>query len=259
MATHMEQDHSAAPVLVNRADGVLHLTLNRPDRLNALDAESVERCRDALISVEDDHSVGAVVISGAGRAFCAGRDVETLHDVPDRRPMNPADRAAARRHEHDRLVNGFSVVTLLRALRVPCVAALHGAVAGAGLGIALACDLRVVATNTTLVSAYGRIWLLPRVLGDSVAKKMLLTGHRPSVATLDTLGFASAVVAPEDVTEEALRQAATLAAGPRIAHRHMKALMHEDGLLEHLVKEAEATMECQESDAHRTALERFIG
>ena len=190
----MVQDASTSAVLMTHADGVLHIELNRPERLNALDAESVERIRDGLIAVGDEPSVGAVVISGRGRAFCAGRDLRTLHAIPDRRSMSVQDRAAARRDEHDRLLNGFTVVTLLRTVGVPCIAALHGAVAGAGLGIALACDLRVVATDTTLVSAYGRIGLpgdwgvtrmLPRVVGDALARRMLFTGHRPTVAELE--------------------------------------------------------------------------
>ncbi|WP_108666935.1 enoyl-CoA hydratase/isomerase family protein [Euzebya rosea] len=263
----MVQDASTSAVLMTHADGVLHIELNRPERLNALDAESVERIRDGLIAVGDEPSVGAVVISGRGRAFCAGRDLRTLHAIPDRRSMSVQDRAAARRDEHDRLLNGFTVVTLLRTVGVPCIAALHGAVAGAGLGIALACDLRVVATDTTLVSAYGRIGLpgdwgvtrmLPRVVGDALARRMLFTGHRPTVAELEAVGFATAVVRPDEATAAALRQGVSLAAGPRIAHHHMKALLRDDRLVEHLEKEVHATMLCQETDAHRVALQELL-
>ena len=136
------------------------------------------------------------------------------------------------------------------------------------MGIALACDLRVVATDAVLVSAYGRIGLpgdwgvtrmLPRVMGDALARRMLFGGHRPSLAELEAVGFASAVVPPEKVTEEALRQAVAIAAGPRLAHRHMKALLHDDRLVDHLEKEVNATIKCQETDEHRAAIQKFLG
>ncbi len=214
------------PVLASRAaDGVTLLTLNRPERLNALTHDLVDHLYRALDAVAADPDCRVVVITGAGRGFCAGLDLNGFGLVPGT-------------EDHGRPQQGMAVqqfiaglVPRLRALRQPVIAAVNGPAAGGGLAIALASDLRVCSASATFATSFVRLgisgcdigvsWLLPRLIGASRAWELLLTGRRFDAAEADALGLVTRVVGADGddaggdndaVVAEALRFAELIAA-----------------------------------------------
>ncbi len=197
------------------ATGVTTLTLNRPDRLNALTTESGRDLEAALTEVRDDPSVGAVVLTGAGRAFCAGGDLKTLGVLADA-PM------AAR----ELLLGLHRAVLAMTDLEKPVVAAVNGDAAGAGFNLALAADLIVASTEARFIEAFVRIGLvpdmggaffLPRLVGPHRAKEWILLGDTVPAAQAHRLGVVNRLAAPDAVLPAARELAARLAAGPRRA------------------------------------------
>ncbi|HEY1281405.1 MAG TPA: enoyl-CoA hydratase/isomerase family protein [Acidimicrobiales bacterium] len=195
-------------------EGVAMLVLDRPERLNALDDSLLlEALPGALASLGSDASVRAVVITGAGRAFCAGADLECTGFTQP----TATDAEAYMRRSH-------LTPLRVRALDVPTVAALHGAVVGAGLGLALACDFRFTGPELRmgspfvtmgLVPDFGVSYFLPRIVGAERALDLLLTGRLVDAAEALALGLVSRCC--DDVVAEAVAFAATLAAAPPAA------------------------------------------
>jgi 2-(1,2-epoxy-1,2-dihydrophenyl)acetyl-CoA isomerase len=138
-------------LLQSREDGVLTLTMNRPDRLNALSQEMLQGLWDALSSAAADREIGAIVLAGAGRGFCAGGDVKAMAE------------AGGRRDSYDERVQGLrrrmEVARLLHEMAKPTIAMLRGPVAGAGLSLALACDLRIASETARLTTAFAKVAL----------------------------------------------------------------------------------------------------
>ena len=158
-------------------DGVVRLTLNRPDRLNCVDRELNARLRDTIEDLAADRDLRALVITGAGRAFCTGQDLAERH--ADLQTGTP-DLGAALEQGFNRIVAG------IRALEVPVVAAVNGVAAGAGVGLALACDLVLAARSARFVLSFvevglgldsGLSWSLPRRVGEARARGLALTGE----------------------------------------------------------------------------------
>ncbi|GAA2054714.1 enoyl-CoA hydratase-related protein [Catenulispora yoronensis] len=194
-------------VLAERHGAVLLLTLNRPDRLNAWNLDLEERYFALLDEAEADEEVRAVVVTGAGRGFCAGADMEDLAQVGN---PDPEMIARMRRRPRERPL----------AFRKPLIAAINGPVAGLGLVQALYCDLRFttpVAKFTTafvrrgLVGEYGIAWLLPRLVGQSRALDLLLSGRVVLGAEALAVGLADRVLPGEELVPAALEYAADLA------------------------------------------------
>jgi 2-(1,2-epoxy-1,2-dihydrophenyl)acetyl-CoA isomerase len=164
------------PLQVARHDGVVRLTLNRPQRLNCIDRDLNRRLRDTVEDLASDRDLRMVVVTGAGRAFCSGQDLAERH--ADLQSGSP-DLGAA-------LEQGFNrIVTGIRALEVPVIAAVNGVAAGAGVGLAMACDLVVAARSARFVLSFvevglgldsGLSWTLPRRLGAARARGLALTG-----------------------------------------------------------------------------------
>lgn len=199
---------SPSPLITERDGAVLTLTLNRPEKLNSITDPMLVALRGALTGEAADPAVRAVVLTGAGRAFCAGQDLQAF---------------SGRVQEHlDRLYH--PVLKAIVGLDKPVVAALNGVVAGAGLSLALACDLRVAGASATLVQAFVRIglvpdsggsWFLPRLVGLGRALEMSLLGDDVPAAEALRIGLVERVVADADVLPAARELAARLAAGPR--------------------------------------------
>ncbi|MEM9564716.1 MAG: enoyl-CoA hydratase/isomerase family protein [Actinomycetota bacterium] len=210
------------PVLASQAaDGVTLLTLNRPERLNALTHDLVDHLYRALDDVAADPDCRVVVITGAGRGFCAGLDLNGFGLVPGT-------------EDHGRPQQGMAVqqfiaglVPRLRALRQPVIAAVNGPAAGGGLAIALASDLRVCSASATFATSFVRLgisgcdigvsWLLPRLIGAGRAWELLLSGRRFDAAEADDLGLVTRVVDDGGetngaVVDEAVRFAELIAA-----------------------------------------------
>jgi 2-(1,2-epoxy-1,2-dihydrophenyl)acetyl-CoA isomerase len=211
-----------AVVLEQRDDAVLLLTLNRPDRLNALSRPLRDALRGALERGLADDGVRALVLTGAGRAFCAGGDLDEITAIDDL---------------EGEVRDGFGpLARLLVESPKPVVAAVNGAAAGAGLGLALACDLRVMSADAVFAVAFAGIglvpdtgvsWTLPRLVGPARAYDLMATGRRVVAEQAERLGLADRVVEREAVVQAALALAAELAAGSRSALAAGKRLLRE--------------------------------
>lgn len=201
-------------VLVDLADGVLRLTLNRPDRLNSFNPEMHLALRAGFERARDDASVRAVLLTGAGRGFCAGQD---LGDRDPRKASGPPDLGVTLENYYNPLVRR------MRGLDKPIVCAVNGVAAGAGANIALACDIVLAARSARFIQAFSKIglvpdsggtWTLPRILGEPRAKALALTGDPLDAETAANWGLIWKAVADEALMEEASALAARLAAGP---------------------------------------------
>jgi 2-(1,2-epoxy-1,2-dihydrophenyl)acetyl-CoA isomerase len=209
-------------VLSARDGGVLTLTLNRPEALNALNPETTQALRTAIDAAGRDAEVGAIVLTGAGRAFCAGAD---LKDVSARREAGETDLG------DDLRANYAPLIRAVRACPKPVIAALNGTAAGAGLSLALACDLRFAAAGAQLIVVFVRVGLVPdagslffltRMLGLSKATELALTGEPLSADDAHRLGLVAAVVPPEQLITATLERARQLAQGPRQTYALIK-------------------------------------
>jgi 2-(1,2-epoxy-1,2-dihydrophenyl)acetyl-CoA isomerase len=250
----------------SRTGRVAELLLDRPDRLNAIDASLVESLHAALEELRQDHEVGVVTVRGNGRAFCAGSDVRDMARRPQRHLLEGEELARARTVERNRLARAFDVVVRIAEMPQPTLAGLHGAVAGAGIGLALACDLRIAAASTVFVPAWPALalpgdWgvtrLLPAKAGDRAARRLLIGGERIGAEEALALGLVDAVV-PDGDLQQALSDRAELLAGTSVtAVGATKALLAVPGLRDAVREEIEATMRCQESDEHTRAVRSF--
>jgi 2-(1,2-epoxy-1,2-dihydrophenyl)acetyl-CoA isomerase len=206
------------------ARGLAEITLNRSAQLNAINCELAERLAAALSTIERDPSVKAVLLKGAGRAFMAGGDLKEFHQAGDRAP-----------EAVERLIVPFHrIVRGIRDLRAPVIAAVHGAVAGGGLALALACDFVIAATDAVFTPAYlkigtspdgGTTWSVSRLLGERRALEWLMLGDPMSAQQAAGLGLINRVVAREVLEEEARILARRIAAGPAQAQASLKRLI----------------------------------
>ncbi len=232
------------------------LTLTRPDALNALDRSMLAELHDALAVVEADGDARVLVLTGSGRAFCAGADL-----AEDNALSLGADDAWS--------VAAHRMIVRLFRLRVPTVAAINGLATGAGLDLSLACDLRIAAAGGWVSEGYvdigyspdvGATYLLPRLVGPARAAEMILTGCRVSSENALAWGLVSEVVGPETVLERALAVAGTLAAKPPVAVELAKRLLatNEGASLEQaLQSELTAGRVCGATEDHREAVQAW--
>jgi enoyl-CoA hydratase len=192
------------------------LTLNRPGELNAMTAELCEALHDELRAVERDRSCRAVVLTGAGRAFCAGLDLHGYGTAPDNEGSDePRDRLANQQHMS-------TLILGLRALPQPVIAAVNGPAAGFGLALALGCDIRYAAASAVFRAAFinigvsncdmGTSWLLPRLIGASRSHELMLTGRRLGAQEALAIGLVAEVVDDGQVLARALQAAEQIAA-----------------------------------------------
>ncbi len=209
--------------------GVTQLTLNRPDTLNALTAEMVTEVHDALDAIAADRACRAVVLTGAGRGFCAGIDLGGYGTPPGAEGL-PRVQAGFTTQQHI-----AALVPHLRSLPVPVIAAVNGPAAGGGLAIALASDVRIAAASARFNVAFVRIglsgcdigtsWLLPRLVGASRAFELLLTGRVIDASEADHIGLVTKVVPDGDVVAAALETAQLVAANSPWGVRMTKEVM----------------------------------
>ena len=220
-------DTGTEDLLAEVADGVAVLTLNRPARRNALSRPMLEALAAVLARVDEDDEVGAVVLTGAGGAFCAGGDVKAMAESG---PVS-VEEVERRQQLNQRATSGR-----LHRMRTPTIAALPGATAGAGLGLALACDLRYAADSAVVTTAfakvglsgdYGTAWFLTRLVGPARARELLWFSERLTAAQALALGLVNEVVAADALHDHALARARRLAEGPRVALASMKANLDE--------------------------------
>lgn len=205
-------------VEVSDLNGVRTLRLNRPDALNAFDRSLQRELAEALRAAERDAAVRAIVITGAGRAFCAGQD---LRDLESRR--GPGGQIAL----GDLLRQTYNpLVKRLQGLEKPVIAAVNGVAAGAGLSLALACDLRLATTTASFVTAFsaiglvpdcGMFYFLPRLVGEARAFELMATSDRVDADRALAFGLVNQVVPTDELAGAAQALAERLAAGPTVA------------------------------------------
>jgi enoyl-CoA hydratase/carnithine racemase len=246
---------------VDAATAVATITLNRPERLNALTFEVYTELRDTFRALDTEPGVRAIVITGAGRAFCSGGDVEDIIG-------SLFSRDAAGLLEFTRLTG--DLILSIRQCRRPVVAALNGTVAGAGAVIAAASDIRIAAEGAKIAFLFSRVgltgadmgaaWLLPRIVGMAHASELLLLGDFIGAERAAQIGLYNRVVPAERLMAEAYEVAVRLARGPSAAHGVTKRALNEEASLD-LVSaiewEARAQAECMQDPNFREAYEAF--
>ncbi len=266
MNTETTIDTGTNELLCVIRDRVAVITLNRPEARNSLSDELTPALRAMIRRCGEDPNVGALLLTGAGKAFCAGGNVKGMgaHRDKKRQEMSDADKIADLQ-ERQRLLTGALV-----EVRKPTIAALPGPAVGAGLAIAMACDIRIMAQsaflstgylNVALPGDYGIAWLLTRLVGTSRARELMFTAERVTAARCEAIGLVNRVAADENLQEEAFALARTMAEGPTVALRYMK-----DNLDEALVfdfatardHEAERMIRTQKTADHREAVQAFI-
>jgi 2-(1,2-epoxy-1,2-dihydrophenyl)acetyl-CoA isomerase len=200
-------------LLSARTGRVLTLTMNRGEALNALNQEALRALRKAFEAASRDPSIGSVILTGSGRAFCTGADL---------RELSGRYQAGDSELGNDLRQNYAPLIQAIRSCPKPVVAALNGTAAGAGLSLALACDLRLAASNAQLIVVFIRVGLVPdagslffltRIFGLSKATEMALTGEAMSAEEAHRLGAIAAVVPSDELAAFAMERAALLAEG----------------------------------------------
>ncbi|HEY7131597.1 MAG TPA: enoyl-CoA hydratase-related protein [Candidatus Limnocylindrales bacterium] len=243
---------------VEIAGGVAVVTLNRPDALNALTVPLKEALLATFDELAGNDAVRAVVLTGAGRAFCAGQDLRERLE-PDALPLEDEIRARYN-----------PLLLAMRRLPKPIVGAINGVAAGAGASLALACDIRIAATGASFLLAFGRVglipdtgatWLLPRLIGAAKAAELALTTDPLTAEDAERLGLVATVVPPEILLDEARALATRLAAAAPVALALTKEALElswESTLEEQLQTEAELQGRAGETADHAEGIAAFL-
>jgi 2-(1,2-epoxy-1,2-dihydrophenyl)acetyl-CoA isomerase len=248
-------------LVVERGDGVATLTLNRPDSLNSLDVALKTALAEAVADVGADPAVRAVVLTGAGRAFCVGQDLREHIESLD----SGAPTLSTVTEHYNPLVRAIV------ALPKPVVAAVRGTAAGAGASLAFLADFRIGGPKTTFLLAFANVglgadtgasWTLPRLVGHAKATELLMLAEPVPSAEAYRLGLLTRLMDDDDqVLPEAQALAARLAAGPTYAYGAIKRQLLVGGsgtLDEALDYEAQAQRECGDTTDHRAATAAFV-
>jgi 2-(1,2-epoxy-1,2-dihydrophenyl)acetyl-CoA isomerase len=242
-------------------EAVATLTFNRPDRLNALSTPIMEGLLEALPRLAEDAAVGAIVLTGAGRAFCSGGDVKSMAEGSVQRTP---DEAVA--HLRGRM----EVSRLLHEIPKPTIAMVNGPAAGAGLSLALACDLSIAAQSARLVTAFANIgfsgdfggsYFLSKLVGSGKARELYYLAEPLDATTALSLGIVNRVVPDDDLVETTMGLARKLAHGPRIALALMKQNFNaaEMGSLAQILDlEARHQVETGRTRDHQEAARAFV-
>jgi 2-(1,2-epoxy-1,2-dihydrophenyl)acetyl-CoA isomerase len=210
-------------------DGVAVITMNRPGRRNAFSTAMVSALGAVLAQAEADDAVGCVVLTGAGGAFSAGGDVKNMAAAAADQPNGTGPSVDARIHRQR--LNQRATSGRLWSMPKPTIAAIGGPAAGAGLSLALACDLRYAVPGAVLTTAFARVgfsgdyggsWFLTRLVGSGKAKELYYFSERLSAEDAERLGIVNAIFPPADFEREVMARARRLAQGPSIAYRYMK-------------------------------------
>jgi 2-(1,2-epoxy-1,2-dihydrophenyl)acetyl-CoA isomerase len=218
---------TTADLQVEIRDRVAVLTMNRPERLNALSPSMIDTAIATLERCAVDPAIGCVVLTGAGRGFCAGGDVSAMSSRAE------GDLTLEQQVDRQRTIHRFA--GLLHAMPKVSIAAINGACAGAGLGLALACDLRLAADNAKFTTAFAKVgfsgdfgitWPLVRTVGEARAKELLFLSDLLTAQQACELGLLNRVLPAGELMEAALQLAARIARGPLVAYRYMKENVH---------------------------------
>jgi len=241
--------------------GIRTITLNRPEKLNALAGHMRRDLAEALENAGSDRSVHVVVITGAGRGFCAGADVRAMAKLIE---DNDAD-------EFSRLLGSARrVISAIRQMTKPVIASINGPASGAGFNLALACDLRIASSDASFSESFVRVGLhpdwggtyfLPRLVSPNKACELFFLGETLSAEEAQRLGIINFVVPPSELESETRKLAERLLAAPAIsiaAAKQAVYVSHSSELEEMLRFENEAQLRCFESEDAREGIQAFL-
>src|SRR6478672_4673693 len=238
-------------ILVSQSEGITTIVLNRPEKLNAMIGHMRRDLAEALEHAGSDRSVRVVVITGAGRAFCAGGDIAFMADLMQRRDAEEFSRI---------LGAGRRVILAIRQMTKPVIASINGPASGAGFNLALACDLRIASTNASFSQSFAKVGLhpdwggtyfLPRLVTPNKACELFFLGDSIDAEEALRLGLINFVVAPSELEAETRKLAERLREAPAIAIAAAKqaVYMSQSAELEEMLRyENEAQMRCFDSD-----------
>jgi 2-(1,2-epoxy-1,2-dihydrophenyl)acetyl-CoA isomerase len=246
---------------VTEADGIATITLNRPDKLNAFIGHMRRDLAEALEHAGSDRNTRVVIITGAGRAFCAGGDIAFMAELMQRHDAEEFSRI---------LGAGRRVILAIRQMTKPVIAAINGPASGAGCNLALACDLRIATRDATFSQSFAKVGLhpdwggtyfLPRLVTPNKACELFFLGDAIDAAEAARLGIVNQVVAPEELESVTMELAQRLRAAPPIAlaaAKHAVYLSQAAELEEMLRYETEAQLRCFDSDDGHEGVHAFL-
>lgn len=248
-------------ILTTETEGIVTITLNRPDKLNAFIGHMRRDLAEALEHAGSDRSIRVVIITGAGRAFCAGGDVGFMAELMQRRDSEEFARI---------LGAGRRVILAIRQMTKPVIASINGPALGAGCNLAFACDLRVASNTATFSQSFAKVGLhadwggtyfLPRLVTPNKACEMFFLGETIDADEAARLGIVNQVVAPEELESATMQLAERLRAAPPIAlaaAKHAVYMSAAAELEEMLRHETEAQLRCFESDDGHEGVQAFL-
>src|ERR1044071_9380932 len=255
------QSMSEEQIKIAEDRGIVTISLNRPERLNALVDHMRRDLAEALEEAGSDPEVRVIVIRGEGRAFCAGGDVHFMAELVQRNDAEEFARllGAARR-----------VILAIRQMTKPVIASINGAAAGAGFNLALACDLRIASATATFSQSFvklgfhpdwGGTYFLPRMITSNLACELFFLGDTITAQDAFRLGLLNRVVEPKDLEAETLKLAERLRDAPAVslaAAKHAVYATEHDTLEQMLQYEVEAQMRCFVSEDAREGVRAFL-
>ncbi|WP_026710573.1 enoyl-CoA hydratase-related protein [Flavobacterium filum] len=246
-------------ILLKIENKVAYIILNRPDVFNSFNREMALSLQKILTDCSTDNAVRAIVITGNGKAFCAGQDLKEVTD-PD---LNPGFRKILEEHYNP-------IIQLIRTIEKPIIAVVNGVAAGAGANIALACDIVLASENASFIQAFSKIGLipdsagtffLPRLIGFQKASALMMLGDKVSSTEAEQLGMVYKVIAPESFTEEVNKLAETLAEMPTKAIGLTKRLLNQsmiNNLENQLALESDLQIEASSSNDYKEGVTAFV-
>jgi 2-(1,2-epoxy-1,2-dihydrophenyl)acetyl-CoA isomerase len=259
-------DTGTTDLLASLDDGILTLTLNRPEARNAMSGAMTAALGEQLARAELDSEVKCIVLTGAGKGFCAGGDVKGMAARGDGTVGDSTIDAAIHRQRTNQRATAGKLFTMPK----PTIAALPGAAAGAGLSLALACDLRIMASNAILTTAFARVgfsgdyggtYFLTQLVGSAKARELYYLSDRVSAQEALQLGLTNWVCEPDELAAKTREIAGRLATGPTVAYRYMKENLNRamtGDVNDCLDLEATHHVHCGQTQDHREATKAFV-
>src|ERR1700750_1146943 len=266
MSTDTTIDTSTDELLCVIRDRVAIITLNRPEARNAMSDNLTPALRTMIRTCGENPDIGALLLTGAGKAFCAGGNVKGMGAHRDKRELEMCfDEKVVDLQERQRLLTGA-----LASVRKPTIAALPGPAVGAGLALAMACDIRIAAQSAFVSTGYLRVglsgdygiaWLLTRLGGTARARELMFTADKVDARRCEAIGLVNRVVPDDKLQAEAFALAKSIAEGPTIAIRYMKDNLDEALMFDFATArdhEAERMIRAQVTADHKEAVQAFI-
>jgi enoyl-CoA hydratase/carnithine racemase len=266
MTTETTIDTGTDELLCVIRDRVAIITLNRPEARNAMSDHLTPALRNMIKACGENPDVGVLLLTGAGTAFCAGGNVKGMGAHRDKAKLAMShDERVADLQERQRLLTGALV-----SVRKPTIAALPGPAIGAGLALAMACDMRIAAQSAFLSTGYlkvglsgdyGIAWLLTRLVGTSRARELMFTADKVEARRAEAIGLVNRVVPDAELQQAAFALAKSMAEGPTLALRYMKDNLDEALLFDFATArdhEAERLVRLTSTADHREAVQAFI-